>query len=168
VQHAKAGAARDDEAALDALCRKLATTMERQCLYVFGPGTTTRRILRHAGIDGTLLGVDAVWDGKVVGADLGESGILALSGGKRMRIIVGVVGGQGFLFGRGNQQISAEVVRRAGPDGTTVVSSLEKLLALDGQSLFVDGDEALSASLPDYIRVETGPDQSVICRLRKG
>jgi predicted polyphosphate/ATP-dependent NAD kinase len=167
VQHAKAGASRDGEAALDALCRKLAHEMEAGCVYIFGPGTTTQRILRHAGIEGTLLGVDAVIDGKLVSADLGESAILALSEGRRLRIVVGVVGGQGFLFGRGNQQISAEVVRRAARDAITVVASLDKLLALEEQSLFADGDDALLASLPDYIRVETAPGQLAICRLRK-
>lgn len=166
VQHAKAGGKPDDEAVLDALCAKLACSLEAGCLYLFGPGTTTQRILRHAGITGTLLGIDAAMDGRLVGADLGETAILALSESKRMRIIVGVIGGQGFLFGRGNQQISAAVVRRA--KSITVVSSLAKLLALEDQSLFVDGDEALQALLPDYMRVETGPDQSVIYRLRKG
>jgi predicted polyphosphate/ATP-dependent NAD kinase len=166
VQHAKAGGMQSDEGALDALCHKLAHSLETGRLYVFGPGTTTQRILRHAGIVGTLLGMDAVMDGELVGADLGEAAILALGEGRRTRIVVGVVGGQGFLFGRGNQQISADVVKRA--ESITVVSSLAKLLALDEQSLFVDADEALCALLPDYMRVETGPDQSVICRLRKG
>jgi predicted polyphosphate/ATP-dependent NAD kinase len=166
VQHAKAGGTSDDEAALDALCQKLARSLEAGCLYLFGPGTTTHRIVCHAGIPGTLLGIDAVLDGRPIGADIGETSILALSEGRRMRVILGVVGGQGCLFGRGNQQISAEVVRRA--EGITIVSSLAKLLALEGQSLFADGDEALHALLPDYMRVETGPDQSVICRLRKG
>jgi predicted polyphosphate/ATP-dependent NAD kinase len=168
VQQAKAGASRNSEAVLEALCCKLAHEMEPGCVYVFGPGTTTQKILRHAGIEGTLLGVDVVADGKLVGADLGESAILSLIEGRQARIVMGIVGGQGFLFGRGNQQISAEVVRRAGRGRITVVSSLDKLLVLKDQSLFADGDEALGALLPDYMRVETGPDQSVICRLHKG
>jgi predicted polyphosphate/ATP-dependent NAD kinase len=167
VQHAKAGPARDDDAALDALCRKLAQSMEAGCLYVFGPGTTTQRILRHAGIEGTLLGVDAVADGKLLGADLGERAILELSEGRSLRILVGVVGGQGFVFGRGNQQISAEVIKCAGRDGITIVASLAKILALEEQSLFVDsGDEALDSALAGFIRVETGPGQVLMCRLR--
>jgi predicted polyphosphate/ATP-dependent NAD kinase len=167
VQHAKAGARRDDDVALDAVCRRFAATMEAGCLHVFGPGTTTQRIMRHAGLEGTPLGVDAVADGKLVGTDLGEAALLALSEGRKLRLVIGVVGGQGFLFGRGNQQISAEIIRRAGRDGIIVVASREKILALEGPCLFVDsGDAALDASLSGFIRVETGPDQAVMCRVR--
>jgi predicted polyphosphate/ATP-dependent NAD kinase len=164
VQHAKAGGARNEEVALEALCRQIAATMDPDSLYVFGPGTTTQAILRAAGIHGTLLGVDAVCGGRLAGADLTESDLLALSVGKRVRIVVGVIGGQGFLFGRGNQQISAEVIRRAGNDQIIVVSSLQKILALDAPRLFVDtGDAELDASLRGYIRVETAPSQSLVC-----
>jgi predicted polyphosphate/ATP-dependent NAD kinase len=166
VQHAKAAGRRDDEAALDALCQKIATTLQPGCVYLFGPGTTTQKIMRFAGIEGTLLGIDAVCDGRLVERDLSERAILALTQGKRMRIVVSVVGGQGFLFGRGNQQISAEVIRRAGRDGILVVSSFEKLLALDGRSLFVDtGDAAADAIVGNYIRVEVAPDQTIMCKV---
>ena len=79
-------------------------------------------------------------DGRLVGADLGESALLALSEGRKLRIVVGVIGGQGFLFGRGNQEISAEIIGRAGRDGITVVSSFDKLLTLEGQCLFVEAE----------------------------
>ncbi|MCO5066274.1 MAG: ATP-NAD kinase family protein [Rhizobiaceae bacterium] len=166
VQHAKAGAHVDDEAALDALCRAIAATLEPGCVHIFGPGTTTQRILRHAGIDGTLLGVDAVADGRLVGSDLGEGAILSLTEGMPTRIVAGVIGGQGFLFGRGNQQISPEVIRRAGRDRVTVVSSLAKILALEDGCLFVDtGDSELDAALAGFIRVQTAPDQAVLCKV---
>jgi predicted polyphosphate/ATP-dependent NAD kinase len=166
VQHAKATAQYDSDAALDALCRKIAHSLHPGCLYLFGPGTTTQTIMRYAGIDGTLLGIDAVWDGRAVGLDLQERAILALIEGRQTRIVISVVGGQGCLFGRGNQQISAEVIERVGCDGILVVSSLDKLLALNDRGLFVDtGDRAADTMLAGYIRVEVGPDQSVICKV---
>ncbi len=166
IQHAKALGAPDDEAALDALCRRIADTLEPDCVYLFGPGTTTQRALRFAGLEGTLLGVDAVLNGRLIGSDLDEATLLTLTAERPTRIVVSVIGGQGFLFGRGNQQLGAEVIKRAGRDGITVISSLSKLLALNERSLFVDtGDPALDANLCGYLRVETGRDQSVVCKV---
>ena len=164
VQHAKAAAPHDADAALKALCRKIALSLQPGRLYLFGPGTTTAAIMRHAGIAGTLLGIDAVCDGRAVGRDLDERAILALTEARRPCIVVSIVGGQGCLFGRGNQQISGEVIRRAGRGGVLVVSSLDKLVALHERGLFVDtGDAGADTMLTGYIRVEVGPDQSVIC-----
>ena len=163
VQHAKAAAPPNADAALEALCRNIAASLQPDRLYLFGPGTTTQAILRHAGIAGTLLGIDAIQNGRAIGLDLDEHAILALTDNKRPHIAIGIVGGQGCLFGRGNQQISAEIIRRAGRDGITVVSSLDKLVALQPRGLFVDtGDVAINAMLTGHIRVEVAPDHSVI------
>lgn len=166
VQHAKAAAPRDADAALDALSRKIAGSLQSGCLYLFGPGTTTQAIMRYAGIEGTVLGIDAVCNGRTVGLDLDERAILALTEGTRTCIVVSIVGGQGCVFGRGNQQISAEVIKRVGRDRILVVSGLDKLLALNGRGLFVDtGDAEADAMLAGYMRVEVGPDQSIICKV---
>ncbi len=156
----------DIDAALNAVCRKIGQTLQPGRLYLFGPGTTTQTIMLHAGIEGTLLGIDAVCDDRAVGRDLDERAILALMEGKRTCIVVSIVGGQGCLFGRGNQQISAEVIKRVGRDGILVVSSLDKLLALNERGLFADtGDAEADAMLAGHIRVEVAPDQSIICRV---
>jgi predicted polyphosphate/ATP-dependent NAD kinase len=166
VQHAKAVAPRDADAALEALCRSVADGLQPGVLYLLGPGTTTLSIMRHAGIAGTLLGIDAIRDGRAVGLDLNERGILALMEGRQTHIIVSIVGGQGCLFGRGNQQISAEIIKRVGRGGIVVVASMEKLLALGDRGLFVDtGDGEADALLAGYIRIEVAPDQSVICKV---
>ena len=166
VQHAKAGGAADADLALDALCQEIAASLEAGVSYVFGPGTTTQRILAYAGMEGTLLGVDVVRDGAVIGRDAAEDDIVEMTSDHPVRIVVSILGGQGFLFGRGNQQIGPSVIRRAGRDGLVVASSVSKLLALDGASLFVDtGDPTLDAELRGYIKVQTAPDQIVICKV---
>ncbi len=81
VQHAKAAAPRDADAALDALCRNIAGSLQWGWCYLFGPGTTTQTIMRYAGVEGTLLGIDAVCDGRAVGRDLDERAILGLLDG---------------------------------------------------------------------------------------
>lgn len=165
-QNAKAGAGRGEDAALDAVARRLAADMRPGRLYILGPGTTTRRVSNALGVPSTLLGVDAVRDGSAVGLDLDESSLLRLIQPGETEIIVGVLGGQGSLFGRGNQQISAEVIHRVGRDQITVLASIEKLIALGGAPLHVDtGDHAIDALLSGHIRVETAPGRSTPYRV---
>jgi predicted polyphosphate/ATP-dependent NAD kinase len=167
VQNAKAGSVPDEYQALDAVSRQVVRQMQSGCLYLLGPGTTTRRVMTELGLPSTLLGVDAVMDGVLVGVDLNEQALIRLMEGRETRIIVGVLGGHGSLFGRGNQQISAEVIRRVGREHIIVISSIDKLLSLDAGCLRVDtGDVEVDAMLSGHIRVHTGPDRSVFFRVR--
>src|SRR5260221_229976 len=56
-----------DEAAIEGVTAEIAGGMEPGTLYLLGPGSSAKRILRHLGLEGTLLGVDAVRDGKILG-----------------------------------------------------------------------------------------------------
>ena len=77
--------------------------------------------------------------------------------------MLGVVGGQGYLLGRGNQQLSPEVIRRVGLGNLEVVASLDKLIALDPPRLRVDtGDVELDSELAGFRRVRVAPNQSVV------
>jgi predicted polyphosphate/ATP-dependent NAD kinase len=99
----------------------------KDVLYMIGPGTTTMEVKKMLGIDGTLLGVDVFRNGKLVKKDASEKHLLeALQkfDGK-VAIIVSPIGSQGFIFGRGNQQISPAVIRRA--DDIIVIASPDKL-----------------------------------------
>ena len=166
-QNAKAGARPGEEAMLDAVARTVARRMRLDCLYILGPGTTTQRVANALNLPSTLLGIDAVLDGRLVGRDLDEQGILRLMEGRETFLIVGILGGQGSLFGRGNQQISAEVLRRAGRDHIIVIAALEKLIALEGRPLRVDtGDAEIDAMLTGYLRISTGIEQDIIFRVQ--
>jgi predicted polyphosphate/ATP-dependent NAD kinase len=146
------------EAGLDALCDEIAKEMQEGTTIV-GPGTTTARILERLGIAGTLLGVDVVRDGALLVRDANEQDILQLEG--PTQILMGIAGGQGVLFGRGNQPISAEVIRRAG--SLTIVASLEKIQSL---TLRVDtGDAAVDDSLAGYRRVRYAPSMSALLKI---
>ncbi|MCW4044613.1 MAG: ATP-NAD kinase family protein [Candidatus Bathyarchaeota archaeon] len=111
-------------------------------LYIVGPGTTTRTIGDLLDAKKTLLGVDIFCNRRIVAGDVNEKQILAAIEGKAAQIIVTPIGGQGFIFGRGNQQISAEVIRRVGLDNIIVVATESKLRGM--KSLRVDtGDSSL-------------------------
>jgi predicted polyphosphate/ATP-dependent NAD kinase len=88
--------------------------MEDDWYYVLGPGTTIKAIANKLKTTKTLLGVDLVHRGKTIASDLNEQQLLRLIGGKRVKIIVSPIGRQGFIFGRGNQQISPQVIRKVG------------------------------------------------------
>src|SRR5690606_35677377 len=101
---------------LEGACRRGARLATDSRLSLLGPGSTMQRVKAKLGVSGTLLGVDAFRDGALVGLDLNEQDILALVGSRPARIIVSIVGGQGFLFGRGNQQLSSRVIRAVGKE----------------------------------------------------
>ena len=105
-------------------------TMKPDVIYIIGPGTTTRTIGDLLDTKKTLLGVDLFYNKKIVANDVNEKQILEAIGGKPSQIIVTPVGGQGFIFGRGNQQISPKVIRRVGLNNITVVATKGKLRSL--------------------------------------
>ena len=119
--------------------------------YVLGPGSTVDAIKAGLGIDGSPLGVDVWRDGEVLARDAGETEILA-SLGERNVVVVSPIGGQGFIFGRGNDQISPSVIRRSELE---VVASKQKLS--DIGVLRVDtGDPELDETLRGWQRVRVG------------
>jgi predicted polyphosphate/ATP-dependent NAD kinase len=125
-------------------------------LYILGPGSTVRAVARALGVDKTLLGVDLYAEGRIIASDVGERQILeALERFDRERIIATPIGAQGFVFGRGNQQISPEVIRRVGPNNVMVVATPRKLRSTP--FLRVDtGDPEVDALFSGYLKVISG------------
>jgi predicted polyphosphate/ATP-dependent NAD kinase len=116
--------------------------MKPNVIYIIGPGTTTRTISDLLDQKKTLLGVDLFENKKIILPDANEKQILEAIKGKAAQIIVTPIGGQGFIFGRGNQQISAQVIRQVGFGGIVVAATKSKLDRL--KSLRVDtGDSEL-------------------------
>ena len=166
VTPAKAGPG--EEPMLAGACRQVSQLVRAdERISLIGPGSTMQRIKSELGIPGTLLGVDAVIGGRLLGADMGERAILDLVGQGPARVVVGVVGGQGFLFGRGNQQLSARVIRDVGVENIVIVASAEKLAAIPGGCLLVDtGDESLDEELSGWRSVITGAGRTALVRVR--
>jgi predicted polyphosphate/ATP-dependent NAD kinase len=167
VQGVKAPNALSEPATLEAIAEDLAERMKPGWLYIFGPGSTTHAVASHLGLNKTLLGVDAVLAGKIVAADATERDLLRLlAEGHPAEIIVTPIGGQGCIFGRGNQPISPDVIRRVGRGNIYVISTPEKIQALNGQPLWVDtGDPAVDELLCGYFAVITGYKESVMYKV---
>jgi len=130
--------------------------MDIEALYLLGPGTTLKAIADEVGIKKTLLGVDAVFNRKLVGSDLNEHGILELfKQFERRKIIVTPIGGNGFIFGRGSKQFTSEVISQVGRENIIAVGTKDKLNKLD--CLRVDtGDFELDKQLSGYMDVTVG------------
>ena len=140
--------------------------MDPECLYLLGPGTTVEAVADELGVPKTLLGIDAVSGGALVGTDLNERGILALLERYASRkIIVTPIGGNGFIFGRGSKQFTPDVIRQVGRDNVLVVGTRDKVRKLD--CLRVDtGDFELDQALSGYKTVTVGYREGMMMEVR--
>ena len=140
--------------------------MDAGCLYLLGPGTTVAAIAEALGVEKTLLGIDALYDGQVIERDLNERAILArLDAHERCAIVVTPLGGNGFIFGRGNKPFTPEVIRRVGVEHIIVVATEQK--AREVGVLRVDtGDLELDAQMGGYREVLIGYDIARVMKVR--
>jgi predicted polyphosphate/ATP-dependent NAD kinase len=166
VQGLKVASTTGEAASLADIAAAVVEQMDDNCLYIIGPGTTTRAITDKLGLRKTLIGVDVVTRRGMVAEDANEAQILKLIEGRRAKIIVTPVGGQGCIFGRGNQQISARVIAKVGRDNIVVVGTPDKVQSLAGLALWVDtGDPDTDRMLQGYVRVVTGYKEEIVIRV---
>ncbi len=165
VQSLKSGSVAAERTVLQKIALNVVDSMNDDCYYIIGPGTTTRPIMELLGLENTLLGVDVVYKKQLVANDVGENGLLQIIGGKKAKIVVTTIGGQGYIFGRGNQQLSPQVLKQVGKENIIVVSTREKISALTGNPLLVDtGDDEVNSMLRGYYRVVVGYDDTIMYR----
>ena len=101
-------------------------------MLIWGSGGTLRRIAEMNGFEPTNLGIDATIGNEQVGTDLSESDLLELLSGHDgpTTLLLSPMGGQGFLIGRGNLQLSPEVLRLIGIENILGVVTPAKLLSV--------------------------------------
>jgi len=167
IQGLKASSLPDEHAVQKAIAQDIIENMDDDCLYIIGPGTTTRAILEGLELDGTLLGVDLIQGRRLLGQDLSEKQLLDhIKDKTKVKIIVTPIGGQGYLFGRGNQQISAEVLKQTGRKNILVAATAEKINSLLGRPFQVDtGDKSIDQMLSGYIRVVSGYRERIVYKI---
>jgi len=127
-------------------------------LILLGPGSTVKSVADRWGVEKTLLGIDAVVDGKRVGSDLNERQLLELLAAYPERqLVLSPIGAQGFVLGRGNLQLSPDVIRAIGRDNITVIATPAKLMRTPVLR-FDTGASALDHDLvrKGYVSVVTG------------
>ncbi|MFJ9517926.1 ATP-NAD kinase family protein [Kitasatospora sp. NPDC101801] len=161
----KTGSSTAGPGTVESIARAVVAAMRPGTAYALGPGATTLAVGRELGLELTPLGVDVVRDGALLASDVTEQTLLTLAMSQVTHAILSVIGGQGFVIGRGNQQFSPRVLARLA--GITVLATQQKLAALGGRPLLVDsGDTATDAALSGPARVVTGYRESVMYRIQ--
>lgn len=169
VQNRKAPTPLSDTAASESIAQEILRIMEPDVFYLIGAGTTTRAIMELLELPYTLIGVDLICNRKLIANDVYGTNILEHIAGHRTKLIVTVTGGQGFLFGRGNQQLIPQVIRQVGKENISIIMTKSKLAELSGQPLLADTpDEELNRELCGYYRVITGYGEYTMCRVCDG
>ncbi len=147
----------DEEENKEGIARYVVENMEHCTLYVLGPGSTTAKIAELMKAPKTLLGVDVYHNGRLVASDVDEETLYNIVSdhvkrGGKVKIIVSPIGGQGYILGRGNQQISPRIIRLVGKENIIVIATHSKIARL--KKLRIDtGDPELDKGLRGYIRV---------------
>lgn len=167
VQSMKSGGVAGEKLTLERITHYIIKTMEEDVLYIVGPGTTTRGIAEELGYENTLLGVDLIYNKKVIKNDANEKDILALlEQYPQAKIIVTVIGGQNYIFGRGNQQISAEVIKKVRKENIIVISTQDKLNINFNVPLIVDtGSPEVDDYLKGYYRIIVGYEDMIMYKV---
>jgi len=130
--------------------------MDEKGTYILGPGTTVKRIADLLKVEKTVLGVDIYQNGTII-RDVNERKIIeTIKNFKNVWIILSPIGRQGILFGRGNQQITPEIIKQVGKERIIIAATRSKIQGIEGGFLRVDtGDVETDKLLRGYIKVAT-------------
>ena len=149
-----------EEETLEAMSSHVANLVEENSdlMIVWGSGGTLRQMCKQLGHESTLLGIDILHAGKMYN-DLNEQGLLEIinSHDGEIKLLLSPMGGQGFLIGRGNLQLSPDVLRSIGIENILGIATPAKLLGLN--ELRIDtGDENLDTEIRSkkYLKVLQG------------
>jgi len=164
VQAVKQASQEVEELVLDDIAADIIESMQDDTYYIIGSGSTCAVIMQQLGLGNTLLGSDIVLQGEIYKSDAVERDFLELlDEGKKLEFVLTIIGGQGHILGRGNQQISPQVIIKTGWQHFHIVASKSKLKALKRRSLLVDtGDLELDHQLFGLKSVTTGYHDQIL------
>jgi len=169
VQCVKCSGMIEDELMLDELCAFITEDLEDDTLYVLGSGGTLKALKSTMGIEKpTLLGVDVWYQGEVVAHDVHETQLYDLvQQYSKVRILLSIIGGQGVILGRGNQQISPRIIEYVGLDKLQFLATQSKILALEGKPLRIDsGSDELDLKLSGFHKILCAYDDALLYEVR--
>lgn len=157
LQNLKSPSPQDETSAQEAAALQVIDQMETGIYYIIGSGSTTSRLMAELGLAGTQLGIDIIKDGQLIAKDVAEKEILSIIQDQPTKLIVTPMGGQGYLFGRGNQQLSDNVLALIAKDDIIILSTPGKLNTLFGRPLWIyTGDEIIDQKLSGYYKIVIG------------
>ncbi len=169
IQAVKSGGKESDELVLQDIAADVIDNMDDE-IFIIGSGSTTEFIMTELALDNTLLGVDIIQHQAVLFHDITEAKLWQFlteqqqkNPQQEIKLVITLIGGQGHIIGRGNQQLSPRILRLIGKENIIIVATKTKLLALNEKPLIVDsGDEALDQELSGFMPITTGYHDQVL------
>ena len=157
LQNVKSSGREVEELVVADIAADIVEQMQDEVFYVMGSGTTVKAVMDELGLENTLLGVDLVKNAQLVASDCTAKQLLDLTQGVKTIIILSIIGGQGHFIGRGNQQLSTELLARVSKDNICLLATKTKLNELQGRPLICDSQsEQLNQLFSGLISVTTG------------
>tara|TARA_R110002050_G_scaffold136978_5_gene260335 strand:+ start:3190 stop:4344 length:1155 start_codon:yes stop_codon:yes gene_type:complete len=160
IQAVKMGGKEVDELVLADIAADIIESMDDE-LYIMGSGSTVAAVMEDLGLANTLLGVDVIQHKQIMAQDVTAQQLLTFIADKKtypsVKLVITLIGGQGHILGRGNQQLSPDLIRQIEKDNILILATKTKLKALEGRPLIVDsGDPELDKALTGYYKIVTG------------
>jgi len=165
IQAVKMGGKESDELVLADIAAHIIEIIEdnSEHLFVMGSGSTVEFVMQELGIKNTLLGVDVIKNKQLLASDVTASELLMLTTNQSCKLVLTLIGGQGHIIGRGNQQLSADFLKRLDKDNILLVATKTKLSNLSGRPLIVDsGETDVDLQLSGLISIITGYHDQVL------
>lgn len=150
-----------------AIAKYVVENIDPNTLYILGPGTTVKAITDELGVDKTILGVDILLGKKLIAKDVNEQKIIEILEKYRsnpVKVIVSPLGAQGFVFGRGNQQISSKILSKISKDDMIIVSTRFKLN--NTPILRIDtGDPKIDEKFKGYVKIIVDYNEELVAKI---
>lgn len=185
VQAVKSGGKESDELVLHDISEDVIAHMADNDghLFIIGSGSTTDFLMNELGLSNTLLGVDLVQNEALIASDVTEellwqklthinesqtNEIQTIQTPQSAKLVITLIGGQGHIFGRGNQQLSPRIIRfiigqNGGKENIIIIATKAKLTALNNRALISDtGDNELDQLLSGFMPITTGYKDQVL------
>ena len=164
LQQTKVGGKESEPLAVEEICAEVLERLDLTRPLVIAPGSTCARIKQALQMPVTLRGVDVRYADGSVAADVSAVDVEGLVDAQ---LVVSFTRQQGFLFGRGNQQLSAAFLKTLRwPQDVLVVGTRTKLATCEGRPLLVDTQDAqLDARLSGLVSIITGYQDAVLHRV---
>lgn len=161
MQNLKSPTPQSDEEAQVSAALDIIDMMEEDTYYIIGSGSTVASVMIELGLEPTMLGVDIIRNRKVVKKDVYEQEIIDIIGDQPAKLIVTPMGGQGYLFGRGNHQLSDRVLEKLDKEDILIIATPGKLNGLHGKPLLVyTGNRQIDEKIAGYYPVVQGYQNS--------
>lgn len=163
MQNMKSPSPQSDAEAQESVALHIIDNLEEDIFYIIGSGSTPSQILKELEQPVTILGIDIMKNKETVAKDVSEKEILETIGDERAKLVVTPMGGQGYILGRGNQQLSSEVLKHVDKDDLIVAATPGKIQTLGRRDMLIYTlDDEINDKLSGYYKVVVGYGQETM------